>query len=113
MIELIKETAKKVINTERLTDIFVATVVSVNPIKIQVSQKLILSQDYLIFAEKVTDHYVEITSEPQSPDITNNEDYKRRIKYVFYNKLKVGDKVIIVRKAGGQKYYVLDRVGVI
>ena len=38
---------------------------------------------------------------------------KERKKYIVYDSLKVGDSVILARAAGGQKYFVIDRVGVL
>ena len=113
MIEVIKEAIKKQIMTERLTDIFCATVISENPLKVQIRQKLILSSDYLVLSEKVTNHYEEMTLLPKGSDIKDKEDYKNRTKYAVYSGLKKNDRIIVLRATGGQKYYVIDRVGAI
>lgn len=112
MVQAIKEIVKKMIIAEKLTNITPATVISINPIKIQVSQKLILSQDFIVVPENLTDHFTYLTEVEK--DFNNAEDkikYRKRKKYIVYNGLKVGDKVILARAAGGQKYYVIDRAG--
>ena len=46
-------------------------------------------------------------------DLKDKSKYEARRKYIIYSGLRVGDKVILARKAGGQKYFVIDRVGVV
>lgn len=112
MVQVIKEIVQKMIIAEKLTNITPATVISINPIKIQVSQKLILWQDFIVVPENLTNHFTYMTSvEDSFNDIKDKSKYNERKKYIVYSGLKVGDKVILARAAGGQKYYVIDRIG--
>ena len=110
------------------------TVESNPPIKIIVDQKLVLTEEYLILTKAVTDHYVDIEvnhytqSDPlvgtspwntthSHPDAgsaeiptTHRHEYKGRKKIMIYNGLLPGEKVILIRLQGGQRYVVLDRI---
>lgn len=110
------------------------TVTSTSPLEIQIDQKLTLTQDYLILTKAVVDHEVDIEvnhfteSDPlvgyspwdtthSHPDAgsaeiptTHRHEYKGRKKIMIYNGLLPGEKVILIRLQGGQKYIVLDRI---
>ena len=45
-------------------------------------------------------------------DTTHHHDIKGRKKIMFHYGLKSGEKVILLRMQGGQKYYVMDRIDV-
>ena len=63
--------------------VFFGTVKSIAPLKIQIESKLIV-EEFLILVEQLTKQG---------------------------NKLKVNDKVIVLRQQGGKKYIILDRIG--
>lgn len=113
MLEVIKEIAKRTIEAEELTDFTTAIVISEKPLKIQITQKLILSKNYLVIPENLIDHFTYMTGvEDNFNDIKDKGKYEARKKYIVYNGLRTGDTVILARAAGGQKYYVIDRTGV-
>lgn len=105
------------------------TVESNPPIKIIVDQKLVLTEEYLILTKNVTDHWVDIEvnhytvnddfldtthSHPDagvnSFDSHHKHQYQGRKKIMIYNGLLPGEKVILVRIQGGQRYVILDRI---
>lgn len=117
------------INAGKPTDITFGTVISVSPLKIQIDTKLIVREPNLILTNNVKDHYVDITvnhltvadnhlntthSHPDagsaSFDSTHDHAYKGRKKILLHYGLQVNEKVILIRKWGGQKFVVLDRL---
>lgn len=112
MLSVIKEAVKQTIEAEKLTDFTAGTVLSVNPLKIEITKKLILGSNQLAVSERLTDHFEYMTSVGNDfEDIKDKSKYEARKKYIVYSGLKAGDKVILARKAGGQKYFVIDRAG--
>lgn len=104
------------------------TVLSPSPLKIQVDQKKILGEAQLILTDSVRDYNVEMstiegTGKSLGPHYTEDESggsgypafaahkhrYQGRKKWRIHNALKKGEKVILLRCDGGQKYVVLDR----
>nr|DAK23906.1 MAG TPA: Protein of unknown function (DUF2577) [Caudoviricetes sp.] len=73
-------------------------VIKVDPIEIWIDQKLTVPEQALILTSQVSNYSVEV-------DVL--EGGKRNL--TFNQKLKVGEKVILIRVDGGQKYIVLDR----
>ncbi|HEX3077781.1 MAG TPA: DUF2577 domain-containing protein [Lachnospiraceae bacterium] len=80
MAQLIKKAAMEAVVASKPCDILIGRVVSVNPIAINIDQKLTLTIPFLIIGASVKE------------TLTN------------------GDNVIMVRAQGGQKYYVMDKV---
>ena len=106
----------------------------VSPLEIRVDQKLLLDEKFLILTKNVINHYVDIEvnhfteSDPLvgyspwdtthgHPDAgsgsipeSHRHKYTGRKKIKIFNGLQVGEKVILIRLQGGQKYIVLDRI---
>lgn len=98
LVQLIKRIAVEAVLASKPCDYTIGTVTSASPLKIKVSQTLELEEDFLHLARSVTDYETEITS---------NHTHK---KIVIHSALKKGEKVLMIRKAGGQDYIVIDRV---
>lgn len=71
---------------------------SINPLKINLEQKLTLTESFLIVTEEFTDRKINI--------VIDEEEKEIEIK----GALKVDDKLILARLQGGQKYLVLSRL---
>lgn len=88
-IKLIKETAIGAVNASKpscmafgtVTDVIVQDGEVIN-VKVRLDAKLIIDIDFLIFGKRLTKYEVD-----------------------------VGDKLILLRQAGGQLFYVMDKVG--
>ena len=86
---------------------------SAAPLKIRIDDKLVLDGSTLVIPRYLTDHEQEIEAEfdtetagsPAHEHSVKLEKKKIKIK----NALQSGEKVIMVRQQGGQKYMVLDR----
>ena len=92
MTQLIKQIAAEAVAAGKPCDIITGTVISVKPLKIKVSQKLTLSEDFLILGRNVSDY----------------ETGKSKV--TIHNALKKGDTAVMIRQAGGQRYLVIDKV---
>ncbi|QIB68643.1 DUF2577 domain-containing protein [Aminipila butyrica] len=110
-------------------------VVSERPLKIQIDQKITLDGEFLLVPESLTDHQVNMVVDHQtqpsggfshghsvttdggsgsaSPHSQSNHahEYSGTKSFTVLNGLRTGDKVILLRVQGGQKYIVLDREG--
>ncbi len=78
LVKLIKKAASEVNETSCLTDIRIGTIINTKPLTIKMSEKLILGEKQLLQCKTV------------------------------YNKLKINDKVVIIRKTGGQSFFIID-----
>lgn len=124
-VKVIKKSAIEAVNNSKPADIFYGTVQSISPLTIFIDQKLILSEKFLIIPESLTDYETEISfddpsikqvfttwnMEETSESTPSKISFKEKIKHkiTVYNSLKTGEKVILLRQQGGQKYMVLDR----
>lgn len=145
LIEVIKIAALEAVAEGKPTELVYGTVITVNPLQIDIDQKQPLGQEFLLLTRNVTDHKTQISFDNPgiknkvemsgsivnntlitNPDtalesstpakftgsIEGNLSYAEKIKHdvTIYNALKEGEKVILIRVQGGQKYLVLDRV---
>ena len=125
LIEIMKRSAMDAVENGKPCDLRYGTVVSTSPLKIKVTSQLTLPEAMLIVPEHLTDYEVEVTIEPSYDWVTQeraggsgdatyeSHDHdihidKKKIK--VHGALKVDDKVVLIRQAGGQYYLVLDRL---
>lgn len=125
MLELIKQAARGVTASGNPVEVFEAVVVSAPPnlsIKLKGNDGLVIPKELIVVAELLTRHKrtvkltsVNITDEetlqglgPHQHDLTsiilNDSEFE------FLNELAVGEKVMVIRFAGGQKYWICDRI---
>ena len=124
---LINANARSTIAATHPMDLVFGVVVSVNPLTISISQKMMLTDEFLILTNAVRDHSVDIgvtwTTEDETEHVhgngndgqdTEKTNHKHNItgrkKITIYNGLTIGEKVLLLRAQGGQDYIVLDRV---
>ena len=128
LVALIKKAAIEAVVASNPMGILFGQVMSIAPLKINVEQKLTLTDKQLILTKNVRDYEAEMTvnhftnedsylntthSHPDaganSFDSTHKHEYSGRKKFTVHNGLKAGDEVILLRMQGGQKYVVLDK----
>lgn len=124
LIEIIKQAAIEAVTASNPCAIVFGTVTSIDPLKINVEQRLTLDASHLILTSLVKDIEVDVTIDYSTEEhthnhtipngLTSNETHKHAIKGKTTMKvhlgLKVGESVMLLRVQGGQKYIVLDRV---
>ena len=81
LVRLMKQAAMEAVKTSQPSNIVFGTVTSASPLKIQISSKITLEKEMLM-----------LTS------------------IIVHNQLKSGEKVVLIKEQGGQRYIVLDRV---
>ena len=97
IIDVMKKAAIDAVNEAVPMSFEYGEVISANPLKIKIDQKLTLSSMQLILTNAVKDHSVMIT-----------DGSIRSI--LIKNGLQIGEKVILIKAQGGQKYVVLERL---
>ena len=95
----IKKAALDAVEAGKPSDFCFGKVTNTSPLTISIEQKMTLGVAQLILTRNVTDYQTRITMEDEEPK-----------QMTIHNALRIGDEVILVRKKGGQKYLVLDRV---
>lgn len=129
LAQLIKQMAKGQYEASKPVAVMIGKVVSVSPLKIQLDQKITLTESFLILTKAVVDYSVDMTvnhnTETHTHDHRYTDDNSQRTTephthshayvgtkiFTIHNKLKAGDHVILLRVQGGQRYVVLDIVG--
>lgn len=128
LVRLVKQAAVDAVRADAPVAVCYGTVTGTAPLTIRVDQKNILEAAQLILTDNVRDFNVEMstiegTGKSQGPHYTENESggggyaafashnhrYQGCKKWRVHNALKTGEKVILLRCDGGQKYVVLDR----
>lgn len=102
LIKQIKQAAVEAVEASKPAGIFCGKVISASPLKISIDQKLTLQKEQLILTGTVTDHEVRVKVDW---DVEKGEK-----KIMLHKGLKAGEKVVLARMQGGQKYIVLDRM---
>lgn len=97
LVQAIKQAALDAVRASGPMGVCYGTVTSVVPLEIRVDQKKILTDAQLILTSAVRNTAVDITVD------------NVRKPYQIHLGLKVGEKVVLLRCDGGQKYIILDR----
>ena len=126
LLKAIKRASREASEASGPSDFVFGKVISTDPLQIQVDQKLILTKAQLVLTRSVTDFDTKVTLKKSDGwkteeraggslaeafashdhDIELNE-----VKIKIHNALKSGEEVILLKKKGGQKYLVVDRIG--
>lgn len=92
-------------------DITYGVVQSASPLKIQVANNMIFDENFLILGKHIGKFKVKGKAKIKSTKDTDLQGDTISVEYEFDNSLKAGDKVMMIRRDGGQEYYVLEREG--
>lgn len=129
IVEIIKQAAFEALTASNPCAIMFGKVISANPLKINVEQRLTLDESHLILTSLVRDFEVDMTvdhftendsylntshSHPDagtnSFDSTHKHAYKGKKTFLVHLGLKINESVMLMQVQGGQKYIILDRV---
>lgn len=100
MIQIIKQAAIEAMEASNPMRLMYGTVTSANPLAVKIDQKFTVPASLLVLTGNVAKHKVTITIDEEEKEITVD------------NSLASGDRVILMQEQGGQRYIVLDKVGV-
>ena len=98
LIDIIKRASMDAMDNAQMCDLRYGTVVNTSPLKVQVTNVFTIPSSLLILPKHLTDYDVKM--------IINGEEQTVTV----FNALKIGDKVALLRKQGGQSYFILDRI---
>ena len=120
LLQTIKRAAVEAVEASNPVAVLVGTVVSASPLKISLNQKLTLTEQFLVVPQSLTDYKtkIEFAEKTQAAIVElNNVSYDGRITFsktiheiTVFNGLKTGDKVLLLKMQGGQKYLVIEKV---
>jgi len=120
LVQVLKRIAGEAVEAGKPTGITYGKVITVNPLSINIEQRLTLPAEFFKLTKNVTDHYVDITVNHVTENraggsgdpafASHNHDYRGRKKFLLHNGLQVGEEVVLLQVQGGQRYIVLDRV---
>ena len=119
-LNIIKKAALDAINASQPSDFCFGEVTSISPLKISIEQKLTLGIAQLILTRNVTDFKTKVSVDWKTENESggsgdysfsaHNHSVSGKKEVTIHNSLQVGEKVVLIKQKGGQKYLVLDRV---
>lgn len=100
LLDNIKRIVENYINSKNLSDVVYGTLTNVSPLTVKIdSSQITIAGAFLIVPESMTEH---------TRDMTIN-GVKQKV--IVHSELRVGDKVILVKKHGGQLYAMIGKGG--
>ncbi|WEV51681.1 DUF2577 domain-containing protein [Lactobacillus sp. ESL0731] len=96
-------------------DIVYGTVDSVDPLKVQLANDMILTDDFIVLGKNigkiVLNGRVKVYahSDKVGSASGNRPELIEKVRYELDNSLKAGDKVSMIRADGGQQFYLFER----
>ena len=121
LVRLIKKAAQDALQASSPFALKLGEVVSVSPLRIRINQKITIPATQLLLTNAVRDHVVRLTKEDGDDD-EHEENAEENTpeeqegdagdpkRYTVHCALAVGEKVLLLRCDGGQKFIVLDRL---
>lgn len=130
IIGSVKKAATDAVNAAYPAALMFGEVISADPLKVSVEQKMTLERAQLILTRNVTDYFVDMTAEHvtelesahihavidtytgggTSQPTQHLHAYKGKKRLLVHNALKTGELVLLARVQGGQKFIILDRL---
>ena len=125
LIDIMKRSALDAVEAGKPCDLRYGTVISEKPLQVRVTNQFIIPESILIVPEYLTDYEIEVTVSQDYDWATQNRSggagdpafashnhdiYFNRKKIKIHGALKVGDKVAMIRQAGGQHFFIIDRL---
>lgn len=111
LLQIIKQAAIEAVEASEPSTFLFGTVIGEKPLQVQIEQKTILTEPFLILTNNVRNHGLKVEgySETDEAGVRTFADKEEKVLQVK-NVLKTGDQVILIKQKGGQKFIVLDRI---
>lgn len=112
IVESVKQIAAGVMNAAQPSGVYIGTVTSASPLRILVDEMTEeLGAAQLSLTSLVSDITVDMTVDHATEDAQDHRHaYKGTKTFTVHLGLQPGERVILLRNQGGQKFFVLDRV---
>jgi Protein of unknown function (DUF2577). len=94
MLNAIKQAAMEALEASKPVAVMTGTVTKISPLEVNVDQRFTLDADFLVQTAATAELKVTIGG----------------TEYIIRPGLQVGDRVVLLRVQGGQKYLILDKV---
>ena len=114
LTQIIKRIAVDAIETKKPLDVVIGNIISVEPLKINLSQFIDIKEDMVVIPIEYKEHEEKIIIQEQKINLLDeNEEEKeytikeQEITIKIQSKLKVGMSVYLLRFNKGQKFYLL------
>lgn len=101
----VKILVEQVISQNEFADIELGEITSIKPLKIKISDRLILNQNQLMLTDAVTLKTINLTHKHE-----DSERAELTSPIIVRDGLKKGDKVLLLKAKQGQTYVVISRV---
>lgn len=117
LTNLIKTAAKQAVDASNPAHILFGEVTSIDPLEVNVDQRFNLTADFLVVPESLTRYEVDLSHSHSYQDNNGSGDTTRTSEVALVEPiviragLQIGDKLILIRVQGGQKYVIFDKVG--
>lgn len=115
LTQIIKQIAVDAIETQKPLDVVIGNIISVEPLKINLSQFVDIKEDMVVIPSEYKEHEEKIIIPEQKINLLDeNEEEKeytvkeQEITIKIQSKLKVGMSVYLLRFNKGQKFYLLN-----
>lgn len=112
--QVIKKMALDAVEANKPMELVLGSIISINPIKISLSQLLIISENFILNPEGLAGQELTISLDEQTIMLKNDEDELKEytimpqdLKIKIKSQIKQDDKVFLLRLQGGQKYFIL------
>nr|DAE91886.1 MAG TPA: Protein of unknown function (DUF2577) [Siphoviridae sp. ctwNf2] len=119
LVDTIKQIALESVGATEPLEVIIGEVVGVDPLEIKIDPKIILQEGNIVLTKNTTEWTMEMSVDHITENrsggggyaefASHNHEYKGRKKYLVHNQLVMGDKVILLKETGGQRYIALDR----
>ena len=119
LVNLVKQIVAETVSSAVPSDVLIGEVTQVNPLVICLENKLPIPQECIVLTKNTTDYSVDMTVNHSTEDASggsgdfayaaHHHSYAGRKTYLVHNGLVVGDKVILLRESGGQRFIAWDR----
>lgn len=112
--QVIKKMALDAVEANKPMELVLGTVISTNPIKVSLSQLLIISENFILNPEGLAGQELTISLDEQTILFKDDEDELKEytimpqdLKIKIKSQIKQDDKIFLLRLQGGQKYFIL------
>lgn len=119
LVDTIKQIAIESVGATEPLEVIIGEVVGVDPLEIKIDPKIILQEGNIVLTKNTSEWTMEMSVDHITENrsggggyaefASHNHEYKGRKKYLVHNQLVMGDKVILLKETGGQRYIALDR----
>jgi len=107
MLDLIKQAAMEAVEASAPCAVMFGSVANTDPLEVNVDQRFTIDADFLIVPESLTRFEIDLKHSHSYTGGTTDDALTDKI--VIREGLQEGDRVILLRVQGGQKYLILDK----